>query len=149
MSQIDRPLHHGSCRCGAIRFEADDDPVHVSYCHCIDCRKATGAPVSMFVGFPAEAVRFTGVLPATHLNGPVTRSFCNACGSPIAYFDRRIAGSVYFHVGAMDAPQNYRATLHAYVAQKLPFLHMPDGLPVHENTSIPRPKDPEDTGPQL
>lgn len=137
--------HAGGCRCGAVRFEADTDPHHVSYCHCGDCRRATGAPVSAFVGFDADAVRFTGDKPKTLVNGPVTRSFCGNCGSPISYFDRRISGAVYFHLGAMDMPQNYKPTLHAHVGEKLPFLHMPDGLPRHEASSVPRPHTDERT----
>ncbi|GIL02208.1 MAG: aldehyde-activating protein [Alphaproteobacteria bacterium] len=137
--------HHGGCRCGAVRFSIDDDPEHVSYCHCADCRRATGAPVTAFVGFATERVSFTGERPATWVSGPVTRSFCVVCGSPIAYFDRRIGGRVYFLLGAMDAPQNYRPTLHAHVAEKLPFLHMPDGLPRFDGTSVARPRETTET----
>jgi len=131
--------HSGGCRCGAIRFVADDEPEHVSYCHCADCRKASGAPVSAFVGFATQSVTFSGEKPATFVNFTVTRSFCPVCGSPISYFDRRIPGRVYFLLGAMDHPENYRPTLHAYVAEKLPFVHMPDGLPTCEASSVPRP----------
>lgn len=137
--------HTGGCRCGAVRFEASADPHHVSYCHCGDCRRATGGPVSAFVGFDADAVVFTGEKPKTFANGPVTRSFCEDCGSPISYFDRRIGGSVWFLIGAMDAPQNYKPTLHAYVSEKLPFLHMPDGLPRFEKSSVERPQAPQTT----
>ena len=42
-------------------------------------------------------------------------------------------------LGAMDAPANYKPTLHAYVREQLPFVHMPDGLPRHPKTSVPRP----------
>jgi hypothetical protein len=86
--------HTGGCRCGAVRFEASVEPNHVSYCHCSDCRKATGAPVTAFVGFAADQVSLTG-----------------------------------------DALK----TLHAYVREQLPYLHMPDGLPRHLRTSVPRP----------
>ena len=34
-------------------------------------------------------------------------------------------------LGAMDTPENYKPTLHAYVREQLPFVHMPDGLPRH------------------
>ncbi|MCB1463748.1 MAG: GFA family protein [Nitratireductor sp.] len=131
--------HSGGCRCGAIRFVADDEPEHVSYCHCADCRKASGAPVSAFVGFATQSVTFSGEKPATFVNFTVTRSFCPVCGSPISYFDRRIPARVYFVLGAMDSPENYRPTLHAYVAEKLPYVHMPDGLPTCEASSVPRP----------
>jgi hypothetical protein len=132
--------HTGGCRCRAIRFETARDPEWVSYCHCADCRKATGAPVSCFVGFATESVKFGGEQPSAWLNGPVTRSFCGTCGSPVHYFDKRIPARIYFLIGAMDAPENYRATLHSFISEKLPFLHMPDGLPEYEKTSVERPR---------
>jgi hypothetical protein len=134
-------LHTGSCRCGAVRFEASAEPHHVSYCHCGDCRKATGAPVSAFVGFMAGDVSLTGDMLRSYDNGPVTRSFCGACGTPIAYADERIGDRLYFMLGAMDAPENYKPTLHAYVGEQLPYVHMTDGLPRHPRTSVPRPEE--------
>jgi hypothetical protein len=134
-------LHTGGCRCGQVRFEASADPHHVSYCHCSDCRKATGAPVSAFVGFREDEVRFEGKTPKTYDNGPVSRGFCANCGSPLFYVDRRLEARVYFMLGAMDHPGYYKPTLHAYVREQLPFLHMPDGLPRHLKTSVPRPTD--------
>ncbi len=131
--------HTGGCRCGAVRFEATVDPHHTSYCHCADCRHASGAPVSAFVGFMADSVAFAGEEPRTYVNGPVTRSFCGTCGAPIAYVDERIGETTYFMLGAMDAPANYKPTLHAYVREQLPYLHMPDGLPRHVASSVPRP----------
>ena len=131
-------IHTGGCRCGAVRFEASAAPHHVSYCHCGDCRRATGAPVSAFVGFAADAVAFSGEAPKLFENGPVTRSFCGTCGSPIAYVDERLAGSLWFMLGAMDQPALYKPTLHAYVREQLPFVHMPDGLPRHVKSSVQR-----------
>ncbi|MDQ2632752.1 MAG: GFA family protein [Pseudomonadota bacterium] len=134
-------LHTGSCRCGAVRFEASAGPDHVSYCHCSDCRRATGAPVSAFVGFMADEVTITGDALRRFDNGAVTRSFCGTCGSPISYADARIGETLYFMLGAMDAPEKYKPTLHAYVREQLPYLHMPDGLPRHLKTSVPRPDE--------
>jgi hypothetical protein len=134
-------IHAGGCRCGAVRFETSAEPVHISYCHCADCRKATGAPVSAFVGFAADAVTISGEALRSFDNGPVTRSFCGGCGTPIAYADERIGETIYFMLGAMDSPQDYKPTLHAYVREQLPYLHMPDGLPRQPGTGVPRPQE--------
>lgn len=135
----DTTSHTGGCRCGAVRFEANVQPDRVSYCHCADCRRATGAPVTAFVGFPTEAVTIAGDALKSYEKGPVARTFCGACGSPIAYVDARIGDHVYFLLGAMDAPKLYKPTLHACVREQLPFVHMPDGLPRMVGTSVPRP----------
>ena len=132
-------LHIGGCRCGAVRFEAAAEPHHVSYCHCGDCRRASGAPVSAFVGFLAGQVAFTGKALKMYENGPVTRSFCGVCGSPIAYVDERLEDDIYFMLGAMDAPADFKPRLHAYVSEQLPFLHMSDDLPRHPKSSVKRP----------
>jgi hypothetical protein len=131
--------HTGGCRCGAVRFEVSAEPHQVSYCHCSDCRRASGAPVSAFVGFLIGQVAFTGKALKMFENGPVTRSFCGICGSPIAYVDERLEDDIYFMLGAMDMPADFVPTHHAYVSEQLPFLHMPDGLPRHPKTSVPRP----------
>lgn len=131
--------HTGGCRCGAVRFEVTADPVQISYCHCGDCRRASGAPVSAFVGFEDAAVSLRRHSLSTFENGPVRRSFCSACGSPICYVDRRLKGIIYFMLGVMDAPGHYKPTLHAYVREQLPFVHMPDGLTRHLGESVARP----------
>ncbi len=132
-------LHTGGCRCGAVKFETSAEPHHVSYCHCADCRRATGAPVSAFVGFMADQVTLGGKALKSFVNGPVERSFCGNCGSPVAYVDRRLAGHVYFMLGAMDMPAYFKPTHHAHVREQLPFLHMPDSLPRHLKSSVQRP----------
>jgi hypothetical protein len=133
--------HTGGCRCGAVRFEAAGQPHHISYCHCVDCRKASGAPVSAFVGFMADEAAIRGDVLATYQNGTVTRSFCGVCGTPIAYQDLQLGDRIYFTLGAMDAPEKYKPTLHAYVRQQLPFVHMPDGLSRHPHSSVTRPEE--------
>jgi hypothetical protein len=136
---IGAALHSGGCRCGAVRFEASAEPHHISYCHCTDCRKASGAPVSAFVGFMADEVTVIGDALTTYDSGSARRNFCGVCGAPIAYIDQRLADRIYFTLGAMDAPENYKPTLHAYVREQLSFVHMPDGLPRYPRTSVPRP----------
>ncbi|MCF3640777.1 GFA family protein [Rhizobium sp. TRM95111] len=132
--------HTGGCRCGAIRFEVAGAPVHISYCHCGDCRRASGAPLSAFVGFRAADLTFHGAKGAAYGEAPVERRFCATCGSPISYADARLDGQIFLMLGAMDRPEDYVPTVHGYTREKLPYLHIDDGLPRRETTTVPRPE---------
>ena len=48
----------GGCHCGAIRYRLEAEPVHVDLCHCVDCRRNSGAPVVCWAGFPDSALTF-------------------------------------------------------------------------------------------
>lgn len=134
-------LHTASCRCGAIRFEARAEPFYASYCHCEDCRRASGSPVAAFVGFYTRDARFIGEAPGTYGAAPVTRSFCRTCGAPLSYVDARLPDQIFMMLGAMDAPEKYPPTVHGYVSEALPFFHIADGLPQMETSTVPRPKE--------
>ncbi|KAI5478273.1 Mss4-like protein [Pseudohyphozyma bogoriensis] len=89
----------GGCLCGKLRYSitlAPDgpDPL-VQVCQCIDCRKQSGAFIVSFATFPvatsgeAGTKGFTWTASdtlATYSHTPTTtRSFCQACGSSLAY----------------------------------------------------------------
>jgi hypothetical protein len=133
------PLHTGGCRCGAIRFKVSSEPFYTSYCHCNDCRRASGAPVAAFVGFLTKDVAFDGASGATYGADPIARSFCATCGAPIAYSDARIAHQIFFMLGAMDNPEKYPPSVHGFVSEELPFFHLNDGLPRMQTHTAPRP----------
>ncbi len=129
--------HTGSCRCGVIGAEAKAEPFLVSYCHCRDCRKQTGAPVMAFVGFRESDLAWHGE-PARWRSGGVERAFCASCGSQIGYRDERLAGDVYLTLGFMDEPERYPPSVHAFAMRQLPFLHIADDLPRHDGFSVER-----------
>ncbi len=130
-------LHRASCRCGLIGAEAKVDPFQVSYCHCRDCRKQTGAPVMAFVGFHDGEVAWQGE-PQRWRAGGVERAFCGSCGSQIGYRDEKLPGELYLTLGIMDEPERYPPTMHAFEMRRLPFLHLEDDLPRFDGFSIER-----------
>lgn len=132
-------VHRGGCRCGAVRFAATAAPLASTYCHCADCRRATGAPVSVFVGFPRSQVTFGKDGYTVYANGPVSRRFCARCGSPVSYEDFRLRDRIYFQLGAMDRPQDYPPSLHGFEAERLPFLAIDDALPRLPGFTVERP----------
>jgi hypothetical protein len=50
----------GGCLCGAVRYECAADPGNASYCHCDDCKRATGGPYTVGVLARAADLRILG-----------------------------------------------------------------------------------------
>jgi len=114
----------GGCLCGAVRFEASGPPNWVAYCHCGSCRRATGAPVAAYAGFPAAAVRFVSGAPAQFASSTgVSRGFCGRCGSPLSFVGERWPGEIHLHLGSFDRP-DLVPTAEAFALERLPWLHL-------------------------
>lgn len=130
----------GGCLCGAIRFRTTGRPIWLSYCHCRDCRKASGAPITAFVGFRKDQVdTLKGTAQVYDSSPGIQRRFCNRCGTPLSYDDARLEGEIYIMVGTFDEPERFKPERHAWVTQRLPWLHIRDDLPRHQQNSKPRP----------
>ena len=129
----------GSCRCGAVRFASSAAPHFAGYCHCEDCRRATGAPVVAFVGLYRGEVNWTGEA-ATYGAPPVRRLFCNTCGAPLGYSDDRLADRIYLYTAALDRPEDHPPRSHSYAGERIDWLRLADDLPEHERTAVPRPR---------
>jgi hypothetical protein len=79
---------HGSCHCGAIRFEADADPQKAGVCHCTDCQSLTGSAFTLFLQVPSAAFRLTAGEPKIYLKTGESGNrraqvFCSNCGSRV------------------------------------------------------------------
>ncbi|MEZ5849577.1 MAG: GFA family protein [Hyphomicrobiaceae bacterium] len=79
---------HGSCHCGAVRYEADVNPKHVVVCHCTDCQALSGTAFRVVVATTPGTFRLIQGEPRTYVKigasgNPREQTFCGACGSPI------------------------------------------------------------------
>ncbi len=120
----------GSCLCGAIQFQIEGEPKWIAHCHCSDCRRATGAAASTYVGAEKEHAVFLSGAPRVHRSSKgVRRSFCGDCGSPIAYEGERWPSEIHFFVGLFERAKDLVPQGHVYESEKLPWLHIVDGAP--------------------
>ncbi|KAJ3827442.1 Mss4-like protein [Lentinula raphanica] len=82
---------HGTCLCGGITFQVDQEPLMISCCHCSNCKKYTGTVFTTNVVFLAESVSVTKGedLISTYQDAAqdsgnaLKRIFCSRCGSPL------------------------------------------------------------------
>ena len=98
----------GGCRCGAVRFRAEGGSLWVSHCHCEECRRSSGAPVSTFVGVRDTGFAFVAGTPGAYESSPdVVRKFCGACGTPLTYEAAVYPGEVHIMAGTLDERRSH------------------------------------------
>lgn len=126
----------GRCYCGKTRFSGSDLPFVVSYCHCSDCRRVSGAPVAAFAAFEEDTVHYTPNpgAPVSHFDG-VERWFCGACGSPLGARYDYLPGQIYVPLGLIDQAADLPPSLHSHAASGLPWLHIQDQLPRNDESA--------------
>ena len=118
----------GRCYCGQTKIAAKNPRVSLN-CHCDDCRRSAGAPVTAFVEFDVADVEVTSSAEkSVSVNAGVTRTFCSNCGSPISGVYDCLLNMIYLLMGVLDQAEKLRPQSHAHFHSKLPWLHIEDDL---------------------
>ena len=98
-----------SCRCGQLRATASGDPVRVSVCHCLNCKKRSGSAFAVQARWPVEQVSIEGESKSWSLvadsGNRATFHFCPGCGSDLFYdINGKFDGLLAIPLGAFDDP---------------------------------------------
>ncbi len=107
---MERNTITGGCLCGSIRYEATGQPYNITHCHCLDCRRSSGAPFVTWASFSRRSFRFTSGQP--FLAGPD-------------------ADEVDVTVCSFDQPTTVAPTDHTWVEDVLPWIRLADDLPIY------------------
>lgn len=119
----------GGCFCGAIRYEARGVPFQQTVCHCRMCRRSAGAPmVAWFSVKPADFKITAGQPSQYRSSGSAVRSFRPLCGTQLTFKQDRL-DEIDVTVCSLDDPEAVAPRDHTYVASRLRWLHLDDGLP--------------------
>ena len=122
----------GSCLCGALGYEISGQPLAMYYCHCRQCRKASGSSFATNLAVAAKdfAIRYGANSLAAFESSPgKTRYFCANCGSPIYSQFSNAKHTVYVRSGTIEENPGKRPELHIHVASKAPWYEILDDLP--------------------
>jgi hypothetical protein len=120
----------GGCLCGAIRYEISTTREEVvDYCHCRQCRAASGAPVLPWIQVPPASFRLTaGQARGFASSAHALRWFCPECGGQIYMTDDE-GKSVGITLGTLDDPNLVRPTVHGWTSARLAWFDTADDLP--------------------
>jgi hypothetical protein len=96
----------GGCHCGAVRYEAADEPERHSICHCMDCRRSSGAPMVAWAVYREGDARVTKGEPKWRASSEnAMRSFCPACGTGLFYRSEKfLPGLIDIQSATLDEP---------------------------------------------
>lgn len=104
----------GGCLCGNVRIVASGRPYRVGVCHCLDCRKHSGALFQASAIFPEDAVTIEG-----ETRDYAGRHFCPRCGSSVF---GRSADEIEVSLGALDAPDQLTPTYELWTLRRESWL---------------------------
>ena len=104
----------GGCLCGRVRVTASGEPYRVGLCHCLDCRKHTGALYHASAIFPEDVVRIEG-----ETRDYAGRFFCPHCGSSVF---GRSNDEVEVSLGALDATDQLSPTYELWTIRREAWL---------------------------
>ena len=126
---VSERVRRGQCLCGDIRFTVRGAPLWVVHCHCLSCRRNTGAPVTTFAGFAEHQVQFIGNRSFFASSSGVSRGFCARCGTPVSYQAERFPGEIHLYISAFEDPEDLPAERHVHYDERVRWLHIADDLP--------------------
>lgn len=98
-----------SCRCGQLKAIVTGEPVRVSACHCLMCKKRSGSAFAVQARWPAEQVSIEGQsnswVGTADSGNQITFHFCPECGSDVHYeIEGKFDGLIAIPLGAFDDP---------------------------------------------
>ena len=122
----------GGCYCGAVRYEMNGDPQASLQCHCRECQYISG-------GFPAALLLVSldsfqlssGEMKQFRrpdLEHPVTRHFCENCGTGVASETPNRPGSIVIKAGTFDDPSAFNPAVAIYTCDKQDYHHIPEDM---------------------
>ena len=116
-----------ACRCGQLCATVIGDPVRVSVCHCLNCKKRSGSAFAVQARWPKVQATIEGqsktFVKVADSGNRATFHFCPDCGSDVYYeidgkFDDKFNDLIAIPVGAFDDPWFARPAYSVWESRK-------------------------------
>jgi len=99
----------GSCLCGKVKFECENNFSQFHLCHCIQCRKSTGSAHASNLFTAKDNITWLGGLAyVRQFDVPersISNAFCVECGSGLPYLSGT-GKSLVVPAGSLDGKPN-------------------------------------------
>ena len=130
----------GSCLCGGVRYEVEGPFELMAHCHCVECRKASGADFATNATVEEESFKLLAgdELLAEYESSPGNRRvFCGRCGSPLMKRVDKNPGKIRLRLGSLEGDPGSRPALHVFTSERPAWSEIRDDLPQFEKAPVP------------
>ena len=127
-------MHEGGCHCGAIRYWVRGEPKHAALCHCIDCRRQSGAPMVAWTLFGNDDFAVTkGEARVYASSEHGRRHFCAECGTGLFYTNDVIFPDMTdVQSATLDDPDALPVQAQIQTAERIGWMEHLGSLPAFE-----------------
>jgi hypothetical protein len=119
-------VREARCACGALKAMATGDPVRLSICHCLECKRRTGGAFGWNATYAAGQVAVEGPSQGFTRGSDdgfwARHHFCPACGVTIRYEIERRPDRVSIPAGAFADPFFPPPAIEVYAERRCPWL---------------------------
>jgi hypothetical protein len=134
---IPAPPHKGGCLCGAVRYSYGARPLSVNACHCLDCKKLTGATNLLMILGPKAAFSYQGAVERYRKRADSGNEIdivrCAKCGVRLWHEPLTAPQIVIFAAGTLDDTSWAVPTSHIFARSASPGVMLHDDALVLQN----------------
>ena len=123
----------GGCACRAVRYRLASQPFDAGYCHCILCRRSSGAPLLAFATVPlADFVVTAGAPRVRRSSNFGERGFCADCGTQLTMHVDHQPDTIDFTIASLDDPVSVVPGFHLFFGSRIPWFDTKDDYARHD-----------------
>ena len=122
----------GRCLCGSVQYEVSGKLSPAVHCHCIQCRKASGASFTTNASVAKGDFRFVcgeSLVGEFESSPGQFRCFCTRCGSPLIKRNESKPEELRLRLGTLDTDPEIQVAAHIFVSSRAPWTQISDDLP--------------------
>lgn len=106
------------CSCGRLRAEVSGEPVRVSVCHCLECKRRSGSAFAWAGRYDRAQVQLSGTRRSFVRVGDegsrIAFHFCPECGVTVAYENDDVPDMIAIPAGTFADPAYPAPTVSVY-----------------------------------
>lgn len=124
------------CFCESTKIEISGTPLWVAYCHCEDCRRMTGAPVTAYASFRNEYLKLqAGELQYYESSPGIDWGSCSNCHAPMTYQALKYPDETHLHLITIDKFDDLTPNFHVHCSEGVRWLNIADNWPRYDGSS--------------